>query len=134
MKLIEWGDAHRIGVDIIDEQHKHMIDTVNLLYDTLGTRRTNEAKALSRQWLEELREHIDTEEKIMKENNFIDFFSHKLEHNRYYSKISNFYDDLVKGEVIVNLEILNSFKRWFVNHLEFNDRKIGLFLRKQKSE
>lgn len=128
MKLLDWDEQHAVNVDIMDQQHMRLLKITNALYDTLGTRRTNEAKALTREFLEALREHFDTEEKLMKEYSYVEFYSHKLEHDRYYKKVDDFYNKLVNNETIVNLELLNSFRTWFGNHMELNDRKCAEFL------
>ena len=125
MSFIEWSEDENVDIKIIDDQHKNIVSLLNELHEFLGSNRTFLEKNLVERMLKNLREHFDTEERLMKESKFQYFYSHKMEHDRFYSKIEDFYDDLLKGEKKVTLELLNSIKIWLFNHLEINDRKCG---------
>lgn len=117
-----------LNIPSIDEQHSSMVDTVNDLHSILGAEREYYSKHLVSELVKKLRIHFDTEEKYMKDNKFPNFISHKLEHDRFYNQIVDFQNSLENGEKKVNLELLNTVKKWFHNHLEINDRKIANFL------
>ena len=128
MDFITWSENDSIKVEIIDKQHKDFFDIINELYLTLGLQKDNETKELLIRLSEEIKIHFDTEEKLMKNNKFGGYFSHKLEHDRFYNKLNQFRDAVLDEKDIVNLEFLNSLKRWFYNHIDFNDRKLGEYL------
>lgn len=128
MEFITWSENDAVNVESIDSQHRRMIKIVNHLHSLLDTNDNTEIKSTFVELVEYLKEHFYTEETFMKEYKFPGYISHKLEHDRYYSKISNYKDLVEKGENKLNLEILYSLKKWFFNHLEINDRKLGEFL------
>ena len=131
MSFIDWSEEEDIKIKIIDEQHKSIALLINELHETLGSKRNFLEKNLVERLVKKLREHFDTEENLMKEYKFPYFISHKMEHDRFLNKIQNFYSGLEAGNEKVNLELLNSIKRWLFNHLEINDRKCGKFFVEQ---
>jgi hemerythrin len=127
MSFIDWSEEENVKIEIIDEQHKNIVSLINELYEILGSSRNFLEKNLLERLLKNLRVHFDTEEKLMKESKFPNFISHKMEHDRFFNKIQNFYAQYENGDEKLNLELLNSIKRWLFNHLEINDRKCGKF-------
>ena len=125
MDFITWTEMDSVKVDVIDDQHKAMIAIINKLYENL----TNSDKKVTERLLDELNSNLDvhfkTEEKCMLETNYHGYISHKLEHDRFFNKIQGFIDNFKKGNSSVTLELLNSFRNWFHNHLELNDKKCG---------
>jgi hemerythrin len=131
MSFINWTEDEVLNIKIIDKQHKNLAALLNELHETLGSNRTFLEKKLVERILTNLREHFDTEERLMKESKFPFFISHKMEHDRFYNKIESFYDKLEQGSERVTLELLNSIKTWLFNHLEINDRKCTKFFVEQ---
>ena len=125
MKLIEWSDCYVVNIKIIDEQHQQMAKTVNELYSLLGSKKDEATKYLVKKLIDGVSVHFDTEHKLMTMSKFVNYISHKLEHDRFGNEINSFYDSFTKGEQKVNLELLNTIKTWFFNHIEINDRKLA---------
>lgn len=113
---------------IIDDQHKEMIDLVNALYENLEIKNLKIEKDLLGKLVDHLRLHFDTEEKFMLDTKFPGYISHKLEHDRFYGKIADYFDKLQKGKKsVVDKELLRSIKNWFYNHLDFKDKRCAAF-------
>ncbi|MCF8241038.1 MAG: bacteriohemerythrin [Melioribacteraceae bacterium] len=128
MTFIEWTENESVRIKEIDVQHKNIADIINRLYFTIGTNRTNEAISLMKELMEELEVHFETEERLMKEKKYVNFFSHKMEHDRLLKKVYDFYDQMTGSKVMLNLEFAKSLKNWFFNHIELNDKKCGEYL------
>ncbi|MFH1194599.1 MAG: bacteriohemerythrin [bacterium] len=128
MKFIAWSNKDAIQVRIIDEQHANFLKIVDGLHSTIGTTRDNEAQSLLDQLIAEVKNHFNTEEIFMTGNKFSGYISHKLEHDRFYNKINQFRNSVQAKKEMVNLEFLNSLKRWYYNHIEMSDRKLGQYL------
>ena len=56
------------------------------------------------------------------------YISHKLEHDRFYTKINTLQRQITSGKVSLTLEDLKFVKIWFYNHIEFKDRQLAEFL------
>ena len=126
--FVELTDKEITNIEIIDKQHANFVKIISELYELLGQNRPETIKYLLNQLVDETRIHFETEEKFMKEHNFSSYFSHKLEHDRFYSKVKNIRDKVFNGSEKVNLEMLKSFKLWLINHIALNDKKLGEFL------
>ena len=131
MEFLTWSENDAVNIEAIDAQHQRMIKIVNHLHSLLETKDHLEISKTFDELDEYLKEHFHTEETYMVDNKFPGYISHKLEHDRYYTKINNFKAAVEKNDLQLNLEILNSLKKWFFNHLEINDKKLGLFLKEQ---
>ena len=65
----------------------------------------------------------------MKKTNYLGFYSHKMEHERFLNKFFiNFNSEKLNTRELINEYFLLMFK-WFINHLEINDRKLASHLR-----
>jgi hemerythrin len=128
MNLIEWSDRFNVNFKPIDEQHQQMARTVNDLYSLLGSKKYEATKYLVKKLVDDVKLHFETEEKLMKIGNFQSYYSHKLEHDRFEKEIKGFYRKFSNGETDINLQFLNLLKRWMLNHIEINDRKLGTHL------
>ena len=109
MDFITWSENDAVNVESIDAQHRKMINIVNHLHSLFTTKDRSDTTLLELD--EYLKEHFHTEETFMIENKYPGYISHKLEHDRYYAKISNFVQSINKGNAQLNLEILNSLKK-----------------------
>lgn len=127
-KFIELTESEIVNVEIIDEQHLNFVNLVEKLFEMLGLDKPETIKYLVNQLAIDLKTHFDTEEKFMKDTNYINYFSHKMEHDRFLNKILDFKINFETGKEKLNLEILKSCKNWFHNHIELNDKKLGVFL------
>ncbi|NLT50189.1 MAG: hemerythrin family protein [Ignavibacteria bacterium] len=128
MNLIEWSDKENINIAEVDEQHEKFVSVANKLYKNLGSEKRWKTEMLLKELTELTKLHFLTEEKLMKENNYEGFFSHKLEHDRFLNKLVSFTNNFEQGEEEVTMKFLQSVKNWLINHLELNDRKIGVYL------
>ena len=126
--FIELSKSEFVNVAIIDEQHQTLGELLNELFELLGANKPETVKFLMNRLVEHLKTHFETEEKLMKDLNYINFFSHKMEHDRFLSKIVDFQEYIRDDKGKLNLELLKSCKNWFHNHIELNDRKLGVFL------
>ncbi|OGU54321.1 MAG: hypothetical protein A2V66_14160 [Ignavibacteria bacterium RBG_13_36_8] len=126
-----WTENDSVNVKIIDHQHREIISIINELHSLLNSNDAQKIYSLTNKLYESLKIHFQTEEYFMTEHNYPGYISHKLEHDRYKTKISDFKESLEKGKIVLNLEIFNSLKKWFYNHLELNDKKLGRFLTSQ---
>ncbi|MDZ7765345.1 MAG: hemerythrin domain-containing protein [Melioribacteraceae bacterium] len=131
MSFIEITESELVKIEKVDKQHLKFAEIINKLHNELGAKFGGESTRLVEDLVKVLREHFDTEEALMKEYNYVNFFSHKLEHDRYYNKVNDYLTDLKNEKTKLDLEFLKSAKRWFFNHFKFNDKKCAEHLRAQ---
>ena len=128
MKFIEFTEDEKVNIQKIDEQHERFTEILNEMYNNLGKDRKTAQNYLLSELERIVKLHFETEEGLMKEYNFPHFFSHKMEHDRFLNKLTQFKEENQSGEKEVSLEFLRSMRNWFFNHFKINDKKCGEFL------
>lgn len=128
MKYIHFTDSEKVNIKIIDKQHQSMVKIVNNIHSHLGKDKHYNFNSDLQTLINEIKFHFETEEKLMKENNFSGFYSHKLEHDRFLNQINKNFTEIKKGKSEIIFNQLESIKRWFFNHLDLSDKKLGSFL------
>jgi hemerythrin len=77
--------------------------------------------------LDYTRYHFDNEERYMKSINYPDFEEHKEKHDSYVSKVTDFYDKIKNGKMVLSLEVTNFLKTWLINHIKGVDQNYARF-------
>lgn len=132
MKIFPWHKSYSVHVKIIDAQHKNANAIINNLFMAVQKNNYKEIKKLMKEFVKDLKDHFDTEEKLMKQYNDLSYFSHKLEHQRVVRKYEKINEEIQKKKYPkISPEFFESFERWFKNHLHFKDYKLGAFLKKK---
>lgn len=132
MEFIEWNKAVELNIPILDKQHKKMVKLTNQLYKELELNKKAQIKKTLKLIVDDLKYHFETEEKLIDESKLQNFISHKLEHQRFYNKISGLYQNIKAGKSQLTIDDLKSVKVWFFNHLDFKDRKLAEHLLSKK--
>ncbi|KUO60880.1 hypothetical protein APF79_05220 [bacterium BRH_c32] len=131
MKFIEFSDDASCGFKEIDNQHIRMINIANDLYDAILISNKEKISEQLEELVLDLQTHFEYEETIMKETKFQGYISHKLEHDRVLKHTRDDAAAYKNGKINFGTENMKSFKTWFYNHLDFNDKKLGKFLAEQ---
>lgn len=131
MPFIEFTPEEKVNVKIIDEQHEQLAALFNVLHSNLDESKRDLAAKTLNAIIDLVEKHFFAEERLMKQFRFTGYFSHKLEHDRFYNKLLLLTDKYKKGEESITERELDGFKQWFHNHIELNDKKCGEFLSTQ---
>lgn len=131
MKFI-WRDEYGVGVEIIDEQHKHFFELANELFDL--SVRDDFSRGNLFAFITELGNyslyHLGTEEGYFKEFGFEDGGEHLGAHNAFRGKVSDYLtvardekSDLKK----MAGEIADFSNDWLAHHILLLDKKYEEF-------
>ncbi len=125
MPFISWNEDVIVGVKKIDAQHKEFLEILNKLYSLRNSENTEAQKETMLKLEKHLKEHFKTELDLMIEYKDPGYFSHKLEHERMENKVRQQVRKFLKNPGTIDSEFLEDLKRWFINHLDFNDKKLA---------
>lgn len=128
--MYEMKDAYKTNIDIVDEQHKHLFEITDKTYELLTNNLLVDKYDRIMELLDELKEytqlHFATEEKYMKEINYVGLEEQQIAHAQFIKKLDDYnlntIDDNQDASIRDLLEFLNS---WLVNHIINMDKKIG---------
>lgn len=135
MPMLQWSDDLSIHIDEVDNQHKSLVDMVNVLYDSM---RSEAVAAVLFDIVEKMRdyaqEHFGTEERYMARYAYPDMASHQQEHADFIDKVRQVEMDCKSGKASLSMDILNFLSHWLVTHIHQTDKKMGVYLVKAMSQ
>ena len=130
MKKIKWTDSWNIGIDIIDDQHKTLMNLLNRIID-----KDVDSKELLIELVNYSGKHFSDEESLMFKKNYPedDFNYHREEHKNFTDLLLDISFEFLKSRFINHDELLSKFKffcfTWFEVHVVNTDKKLGDFLK-----
>ncbi|MTJ93544.1 MAG: bacteriohemerythrin [Desulfovibrio sp.] len=128
-QLISWTDDLSVGVGIIDEQHKGLVDLINELNAAMRQRRSDSVLVGVLERLKQYTvKHFATEEELFDKFGYPDTASHKKAHHDLVEKVLAFEAELRSGRAKVTMEIMRFLKDWLVGHIMGTDKRYGPFL------
>ena len=129
--MYEMKEEYKIGVELIDEQHKKLFELANKAYILLKDDFSLDKYDKIVHILEELKDytifHFKSEEEYMESINYKKLFTQKIEHEEFIKKIEAIdlrNIDEKQDESLV--KILNFLNDWLTEHILKTDKLIGL--------
>lgn len=121
VKALKWTADLSIGIELIDAQHKRIVDYINQLNEA---RQTGEKKAVGLV-LEGLADytlsHFSFEEAAMKAARFAGLAQHRRGHERFARQLAEYGHRYALGEEVA-AEVLDTLNKWLLNHIKREDR------------
>lgn len=122
---VVWSKEFEVGVELIDRQHRELIDRINKLMAAIREGRGREETSGLMRFLQEyVVEHFSAEERFMLRSHYADYVKHKEIHDTFIAELDvllatvencGIDSDLV---VIVNQKVIN----WVVSHIFLIDK------------
>ncbi len=129
MSHIAWDDKYSVNIEVIDQQHKKIIEILGKLFEEMGKKKSPEAlKAILDQMVWYASEHFGTEEIFMKQYGFPGYEAHKREHDAFRAKVTAFEKDFAAGKATLSMEVINFLLGWLDHHILEVDKQYGPFL------
>jgi hemerythrin len=128
MALIQWDSSFTVNVAEIDTQHQKLVAMINDLNNAM---KQGKGKDILGKIIDELfnyaGSHFATEEKYFDKFGYPAAASHKLEHNNFVKKVSEFKNGFDRGQLALTIEVMNFLKDWLRDHIKGVDKKYGPF-------
>ena len=131
MTSIRWDDKFSVGIALIDEQHKMLIQRVNDLAKAIEMNQSvGEIVRVLGFLIEYTNFHFSTEEKHMIENNYPGLNDHKAQHEDFKTTLHHLTEDFEEeGATQALADSINTFlTTWLVTHFQEVDIEFGKFL------
>ena len=133
MQKVEWTEEYELGIQVIDDQHKKIVDYINKLVD-IGPDNTSEGLSeVVDALLDYTYSHFAFEETLMEEAGYESLDFHKQTHEAFTNRIKDLHRRFCEGET-VNEEIGELLKNWLLNHIKEDDRSYAPIVKKNLSE
>lgn len=128
MEMFHWSDQFDVGVEEINKQHKHLIDSINQLSNAMHE---GKSKDVLGKVLKELIDygvyHFDTEEKYFNKYHYPNRVAHINEHNSFKETVTKLYQEFEAGSFRVSIETLHFLKDWITKHIKDIDMQYKEF-------
>ncbi len=139
-KPVEWDESMSVGIEVIDKQHRFLVDTLQeanekLMNDESGAMLQDIAVNLLRYAIM----HFEAEEGLMQRYGYQDAYpeesrEHIAQHRDFSRKVVAIRDQLREGQKVSRIDVLNFLNSWLYNHLLGIDQQYGEYLRKSMNE
>jgi hemerythrin len=126
---LKWKEEYSVNIEVLDLDHKKLINLLNQFNTAYDYAMSEE---FERQALCDLidytKYHFNREEKIMLDNDYPDFESHKQQHQDMIQKISQMEDKYnEKGQEVCE-EVCEFLTNWLINHINGTDKQYSQHL------
>ena len=120
-----WTEEMSVGVEVLDEDHRKLINLINDLHDGIVSGRGTERLG---RVLEGLigytRTHFQREEEFFALTDFPDAVEHIMEHRRLTEVVGSASERYNKGQFdALSLEMIDFLKTWLHEHVLGSDKK-----------
>jgi hemerythrin-like metal-binding protein len=133
MPILHWQERYATGIQIIDDQHRQLIQTLNELFDLLQSSAPLDQISQNLECLMACAaNHFQTEESVMEENGYPDISRHLEEHRILTRKIQEFRAHFSSPEPPTTLELSRLVGDWMSHHLGEVDMGYAEFLKRKQ--
>lgn len=121
---LPWQDSYSVGIDIIDEHHRYLLDWTNRVYQAVreGAGTVEIAKALFA--LEQYaRIHFRTEERLMATHDYAGLEQHRLQHRSFEAELRELREEIGHNPFIVGMGMMEYLRNWLFSHILDTDKQ-----------
>lgn len=122
MRLV-WSEDYELGIRSIDNQHKKIVEYINMIDDVHDDEAYQLAKNIVSKLVMYTRSHLEHEERIFEVINYELALEHKKAHDKFYVYVSGFQEKLNKVDKKFIQELHDFLREWFLNHILVDDKK-----------
>jgi len=136
MAKIEWNDNLSVGIDLIDQQHKMLIQKLNNLSNAVEMMQGESEVIKTLEFMIDYTHfHFSSEEEQMAEHNYPGLANQQKLHEEFKNTLKNIVEDFEEeGPTRALTTSINTFLfNWLVKHIEGPDLEFGNFLKDKES-
>lgn len=118
MEKLFWDEKYETGIDVIDFQHRILLERTNDLIDLVNKNEIQDNMFPILIFLEDYTHyHFDTEEQFFDSFDYINKEKHLEEHREFIKKIIEFKEQYAKGTVKIDKDLLDYLLNWLISHI-----------------
>ena len=132
--ILEWSNQLATEHPLIDEQHQAMIAMINHLHICITEpMQRPEFSARLELLCNYAMEHFATEEQLMQQQNYPHLARHQAQHALLTQQAYALNQRFLGGDLPLDSTVSESPREWFMDHIQGEDRELGLFLLQQRT-
>ena len=125
-ELVKWSPTFSVGVKLIDDQHKELLNLVNDLFNhVIGDDTAERAyfQTVIQAAVSYVKVHFATEEKIMIATKFPGYAEHKRAHDTFVLTVVDNIRDFEAGKKFTLAAFTKFLKEWVLTHIAILDKQ-----------
>jgi hemerythrin len=125
-ELVKWSSTFSVGVKLIDDQHKGLLNLVNDLFNhAVGDEAEERAyfQKVIQTAVNYVKVHFATEEKIMIATRFPGYAEHKKAHDTFVLTVVDNIRDFEAGKKFTLSTFTHFLKEWILTHIAIMDKQ-----------
>ncbi|NLJ68517.1 MAG: hemerythrin family protein [Firmicutes bacterium] len=133
-----WKDKYKIGVELIDGQHRELFGRVSSFLQAVQGEgdwevKLEQVKSTLQFMQNYVVEHFEAEEAFQRQIGFPEYEKHKQVHDEFKSTVNDYAETFVKEGYTQELvqELGAKLMTWLIMHVAAADQRIGAFVREQ---
>lgn len=125
--MFEWKKEFELGIESIDDQHKHLLDIGNRISELISNHdETSDNYDDIINVIGELKDytvyHFSNEEKLFRQYNYVDYENHKKEHDDFIAYIDSVdFNSIEIDQIKFMKNLLKKVVNWVFNHIITTD-------------
>lgn len=120
MAYWKWDPAFSVGIAVIDNQHKRIIEYINELSNASTYRDKEKVRTVLLSLIDYTVSHFSFEESLMQEAGYTMLEAHKRVHHAFIERINFFKERYENGEDIAK-QLMMDLQIWLINHIQHDD-------------
>lgn len=126
MATLAWSDDLDVGNPMIDSDHRRLVALINQLAQALTTGDTTaKPGGILDELLAFTTAHFAREERLMQRIRYLDFASHKSQHDGLLSDINRLNRSVLRGEMALSERTCAFLCEWLLRHIRTSDKLLG---------
>ncbi|WP_182639124.1 bacteriohemerythrin [Acinetobacter baumannii] len=114
------ASEYNTGIDVIDEQHKRILDYINEIDDVKDDEDRRRIKDVLDNIIDYTQSHFTFEESLQEEADYKYRVPHKRVHDLFIKKIELYRERFEMGHTI-EAELQEILAKWLINHIQHDD-------------
>ena len=131
-ELVKWSPTFSVGVKLVDDQHKGLLNLVNDMFNHVSGNDAQEREYFSKviqQAVDYVKVHFQTEEKIMIHTSFPGYTEHKNAHDSFVLTVVEQIKNYQTGKRLTLSDFTKFLKEWVLTHIAIMDKQYFRYLK-----
>ncbi|MNO97261.1 Bacteriohemerythrin [compost metagenome] len=120
MSYLVWQEDLNTGIQVIDNQHKRIVEMINHLHHAQATHDRQELGEVIEELVDYTLSHFAFEETLMEDSGYQFTRAHKKVHELFIKRVAQYRERFNAGEDIAE-ELKGLLGRWLFNHIRNDD-------------
>lgn len=130
---LTWEEQYSVFVDELDEQHRKILDLINILKRSQEVHREREAAKYALAEMQKYANaHFRSEEHYMEANHYPGLARHIEEHHFFIQKMTVLQEDVKLNRGNLDTKFLLFLKQWWINHILHVDHEYAVFIDREE--